>query len=63
MRILIISNELGTALEYAQLLLAHEPSTSITITDEVDAQELIDYNGYTHILKRPTLKDIKELLC
>lgn len=65
MRILVISSEenMTTAIEMAQWIIREKPGSSITITDEFEAQALIDVDGYNHILKNPTKEQIKELLC
>jgi hypothetical protein len=64
MRILIIADDehLSIAVEAAQMIIGEERGSSITITDPDQAMELIDVDGYDHVLKNPTLETVLKLI-
>lgn len=64
MRLLIIADDdhLSVAVNIAQSLLSDEPGSSITITDEANAGELVDSNGYDHIVRNPDMQTVLNLI-
>lgn len=60
MRILIIG-DMVTAIELAQVIMQHDGS-SITIACDEEL-EALDLDYYDHILRNPSLQDIKDILC
>lgn len=64
MRILIIADDeyFSDAVNAAQLVLSEDRGSSITITDPEQSAELIDVDGYDHVLRNPTYEQVLKLL-
>lgn len=64
MRVLLIcdDNHLPIISEITALILESNIGSSITITDEVHARELLCIEAYTHVFTNPTLQEVKRAI-